>query len=85
MLAELNYTGQFELSHLVHEKIATFVVYFKYESVLLKEVREDYTLHVKLYIKKLRPVTLVKQMYSCRVAKNSLKENCMKNLYTDIF
>ena len=45
MLAELNYTGQFELSHLVHDgkkrKIATFVVYLKYESVLLKEIRED--------------------------------------------
>ena len=36
--------------------------------------------------KRLRPsYTLVKQMYSCSVAKNSLKENCMKNLYTDIF
>ena len=61
-------------------KIATFVVYLKYESVWLKEVREDQTLSVKLYIKRLRPVTLVKQMYSCGIAKNSLKENCMKNL-----
>ena len=34
------------------------------------------TLHQKL-----RPVTLVKQMYSCGVVKNSLKENC-KNDFT---
>ena len=67
-----------------HErKIATFVVYLKYESVLLKEVREDWRLSLKHYIKKLKPVTLVKQMYSCSVAKNSLKENCTKENIVD--
>ena len=80
-MAKSNYTGQFELSHLVHrkqrrEKIATFVVYLKYESVLLKEVREDLKVDLFYVTKKIRASysVLKKQMYSFGVANIASKK-----------